>query len=629
MKPFWTNGLTALYHADARAIPLPDKSVHCCVTSPPYWGLRNYGLGEWDGGDPECSHKKRLRVSESGLEGGALTQNHAAEGWLGGICGHCGAIQAGTGIGLEPTLNEWVQNIVIAMREVKRVLRDDGTLWLNLGDAFDSGTSTSRKPSPNTNVAKWQDAGIGNSRVTAKLGAKNLLGQPWRVAFALQGEGWVLRTPIIWFKDNPVPDAAKDRPGNTYETIFLLTKSNQPTFWTHRDQGGARVRPAPDHRWVHKPTREESPTMPEGWHQKRQCPTDGCSLCEDWRRFGLWSAHDYFYDPDAVPQPATGGAHARRKDGQRQPAKGHDPNDNRPGTWVETYAPSLVNLRNVWRFPVQGRPGLHHATFPDELPRRCVLLGTSEYGVCADCGAPWARATNTSYSAPGNRITNGPRSLAMRHETLGFPVRLEKQVTTTGWRPTCGCNAGVAPAIVLDPFVGSGTTVAVAQSLGRQGIGIDLKADYLETAVRSIVKMNPTEIPPAHGIGQLRVIVCGGRNFQNNDEVSRILDQVQPDLIIHGAARGADTLAQYYAVTHNIPHHPFPAQWQTHDDDECGEWCKRAAYCRLAGPRRNAQMLRGSNPTMVVAFPGGNGTAHMVKIAREAGLPVIQIPATA
>ena len=130
---FWSNGIATLHHADAREIPLPDKSVHCAVTSPPYWGLRNYSLGEWQGGDADCSHA--LRPNAKPIEGGTNTNwNHLHEAWDGNTCGHkCGATQSPEGIGLEPTLAEHLENIVAMAREVRRVLRDDGSFWLNYG----------------------------------------------------------------------------------------------------------------------------------------------------------------------------------------------------------------------------------------------------------------------------------------------------------------------------------------------------------------------------------------------------------------------------------------------------------------------------------------------------------------
>ena len=157
----WTNGSTTLYQADARAIPLPDASVHMVVTSPPYWGLRDYGLE--------------------------------------------------AGIGLEPTLGEWVQNIVAVMREVKRVLRDDGTCWLNLGDAYAGswGNYGSREGKQRSRISeRWHRPAYENAENGYRdkppgaempdLAPKNLMGQPWRVAFALQDDGWILRSAITW-----------------------------------------------------------------------------------------------------------------------------------------------------------------------------------------------------------------------------------------------------------------------------------------------------------------------------------------------------------------------------------------------------------------------------------------------
>ena len=131
LKPYWTNGIATLYEADARALPLADKSVHCCVTSPPYHGLRDYNLGKWQGGDAECGHKKNNPVASlPHTDDGHIRdmwQSGNLEPWPNNTCGHCGAVNTPAGIGLEPTLGEWVANIVAVMREVKRVLRDDGT----------------------------------------------------------------------------------------------------------------------------------------------------------------------------------------------------------------------------------------------------------------------------------------------------------------------------------------------------------------------------------------------------------------------------------------------------------------------------------------------------------------------
>jgi site-specific DNA-methyltransferase (adenine-specific)/site-specific DNA-methyltransferase (cytosine-N4-specific) len=164
-----------LISADARHIPLKDKSVQCCVTSPPYWGLRNYG-------DPKQ-------------------------------------------IGLEKTPEEYMASILSVMCEVWRILRDDGTLWLNLGDSYSSGTrdyNSFRRDRARVCVPKIQE-GCG-------LPPKNLVGIPWRVAFALQADGWYLRSDIIWSKPNPMPESVTDRPTKAHEYIFLLSKSARYYF---------------------------------------------------------------------------------------------------------------------------------------------------------------------------------------------------------------------------------------------------------------------------------------------------------------------------------------------------------------------------------------------------------------
>ena len=139
----WTNGIATLHHADARDIPLEDQSVHCVVTSPPYWGLRSYGLGDWEGGDAACRHQSRASSPQARISNGKF----AAESpnvWPNNTCGLCGAVQTPAGIGLEPTLAEHLANIVAVGREVWRVLRDDGSFWLNYGDAY-AGIQWSRK----------------------------------------------------------------------------------------------------------------------------------------------------------------------------------------------------------------------------------------------------------------------------------------------------------------------------------------------------------------------------------------------------------------------------------------------------------------------------------------------------
>ena len=536
MKPYWTNGKSTLYHADARSLPLADGSVHCAITSPPYWGLRDYGLGDWHGGDADCGHERRAKDRQKAhgltdrLPDTAAYSGDALEAWPNNTCGHCGAVQESAGIGTEPTLAEHIANIVAVFRELRRVLRDDGTAWLNYGDAYNS--SSHWKGFTNAQGQSPARRAVGEG-----LPAKSLLGLPWRVAFALQDDGWVLRSAIVWKKNNPMPESVTDRPTNAYENVFLLAKSNSATYWTHRDQRGTRDRPEPDYRWVDAATDTEYSVKPDNVSGEIiECPAcdgkgeivrlhgqvslfDGvpelvetcakchteCKKCDAphagylhrWKRINLWQSHDYFYDADAIREATKpyGGEQPGSAKGKQAKAlaEGRSEAHSGKGMMSPDYTrPTSANARNVWSIPTQGRSEKHYASFPDELPRRCILAGTSERGVCEQCGAPWSRTVEREFSPQvdvsrerGVRGASGQKEMDQSSGWDGFP-RGNTVVASIGWRPTCDHDAGTVPATVLDCFVGSGTTVAVAQTLGRRGVGVDLSAEYLDIAVKRI-----------------------------------------------------------------------------------------------------------------------------------------------
>ena len=197
---------------------MPEASVHCCVTSPPYWGLRSYAGAQeqiWDGAEG-CEHQwsaEGRRHQGGGNGGGAATvgrdqsaRDEVKEIRTGRFCDGCGAWRGG--LGLEPSPLLYIEHMVQVFREVWRVLRPDGTLWLNLGDSYcgKGGTQTAYK---------------------GGLKEKDLVGMPWRVAFALQADGWWLRSDVVWSKPNPMPESVTDRPTKAHEYIFLLTKSER------------------------------------------------------------------------------------------------------------------------------------------------------------------------------------------------------------------------------------------------------------------------------------------------------------------------------------------------------------------------------------------------------------------
>lgn len=211
---------------------LPDESVDMCITSPPYYGLRDYGTAKWVGGDPNCDHIDK--IPSTTWKSNKEKQKEMSIKLFGGqykhICKKCGAIRIDKQIGLEETPEEYVEKLVEVFREVRRVLKEDGTLWLNIGDSYAGSNMTGRNDiDRKVQYAKgYLDATL-NKRKT-KLSPKNLFGIPWRVAFALQEDGWILRQDIIWHKPNPMPESVKDRCTKAHEYIFLFSKNKKYYF---------------------------------------------------------------------------------------------------------------------------------------------------------------------------------------------------------------------------------------------------------------------------------------------------------------------------------------------------------------------------------------------------------------
>lgn len=237
---FYTDEQVTLYHGDALAVlsELPAESVHCVVTSPPYYGLRDYGTGRWVGGDDGCGHGEQQRVvpgasALSRLGGGQPASVPAPNATA--ICG-CGAERVDQQYGLEPSPDAYVETMRAVFAQVRRVLAADGTLWLNLGDSYSSALMhNDNQPNQNRDGSKDTRArAIGHTigRVTRPLmlPAKNLLGMPWRVAFALQADGWILRNAIVWDKPNAMPESVTDRLSTTYELVFLFAQSARYHF---------------------------------------------------------------------------------------------------------------------------------------------------------------------------------------------------------------------------------------------------------------------------------------------------------------------------------------------------------------------------------------------------------------
>lgn len=416
-----------------------DSSVHCVVTSPPYFGLRDYGTASWDGGDPTCDHFHQQGGRNPETSSKQLTSKGTTQTQYKNTCAKCGAARIDAQIGLEDTPDEYVAELVVLFREVWRVLRDDGTVWLNLGDSYVSSPRGNKPGDLSTSSLtnpERQDA-ISRSQKSDKLPglkSKDLIGIPWRVALALQADGWYLRSDIIWSKRNPMVESVRDRCTKSHEYIFMLTKSPR-----------------------------------------------------------------YFFDADAIAETSI---HAL---GEKSLSRGQArvaPSGNGNADSV-TVTPTR-NARTVWDITTTSYKEAHFATFPIELPTRCIKAGTSEAGCCSTCGAPVERVVTKGALLPhaAARIEQNARGNYTNqkdYESAGVqtPGDVMNRVLDgmreriSSWSPGCDCNAPAMPCMVLDIFSGSGTTGFVAISLGRSYIGIELNPEYREMSRRRIATANP------------------------------------------------------------------------------------------------------------------------------------------
>jgi DNA modification methylase len=358
---------------------LPDESVHCVVTSPPYWGLRDYGVG------------------------GQL--------------------------GLEPDFRDYVAAMVAVFREVRHVLRKDGTLWLNLGDSYaGSWGNQGRKEERGTQRAinggmltpvfdgRYPDKNNNTGKIPEGSGLKpkDLVGIPWRVAFALQEDGWYLRQDIIWSKPNPMPESVTDRCTKSHEYLFLLSKSAR-----------------------------------------------------------------YYYDAGAIAEPVTQSTIERVSQPtlQQQEGSWRVPGKTNGSMKAVDHGPTR-NRRSVWEVATQPFSEAHFATFPPALIEPCIKAGTSEKGCCGKCGAPWRRESERAEPSYWEQRKN--------HDFSGRKTNAYSSNITIGWSPSCKCDAAVVPCTVLDPFGGAGTTGLVADRLQRSAILIELNPTYADMSQRRI-----------------------------------------------------------------------------------------------------------------------------------------------
>ena len=323
---------------------LPSGSVQTCVTSPPYWGLRDYGTAQWEGGDAACVHQGINGRTVSGGAGKQYT-NAGSNRVYSGDC-ECGARRVDAQIGLEPTPEAYVAELVAVFAEVRRVLADDGTLWVNLGDSY-AAQEGQRKVTDAAGPKQLTKRGSTGapSRFVAELKPKDLVGIPWRVAFALQADGWYLRSDVIWHKPNPMPESVTDRPTKAHEYLFLLSK--QARYYYDAEA------------IAEKASHSMLSQMEQGYFGEARKDYDGAGV----------------QNPSSVKARIIAGAR-RRTDASKSaavPGKTPDALSQRSN---HDWTLLTRNRRSVWTVTTKPYPDAHFATYPPALIEPCILAGS-------------------------------------------------------------------------------------------------------------------------------------------------------------------------------------------------------------------------------------------------------------
>jgi DNA modification methylase len=455
-----TDGIYILV-GDSREVlkSLPEKSVQCGVTSQPYYGLRFYGTdGVIWGGDPSCEHEWETvhppGQRSSDTHPGPLQHdgNKNREKLTSNTCKKCGAWKGE--LGLEPTPELYVQHLVEIFREFRRVLRDDGVLWVNIGDSYSRNPSKGGSGTPTGRNGRREDytgAGYGGCK------EKDLIGIPWLFAFAMRADGWYLRADLPWIKRNSMPSSVTDRPASSIEHVFLFSKSGKPNLWIHPEKGTVSAKPEPDYIYENNQTMEKTTSPPDNWKEMRFVSEDNNEEYPVWSRRNLWRGRDYYYDYQSVMQLSS---ESYNKDKRPRGVIRQKVNEN---TKYDRDDPQYAKVE-----PKQDGVGNNTYTGfnaryePNGMGLR--FMRDSDFFF-----RTWQGLLHNENGEPMALVVN-PKGYKGAH-FAAFPVKLVEPMIIAGSRPG---------DIVLDMFAGSCATGAACLIHGRKFIGIDVKEEYCE-----------------------------------------------------------------------------------------------------------------------------------------------------
>ena len=432
-----TPNVDTIIQGDAltRLKELPSESVDCCITSPPYYGLRDYGV----------------------------------EGQ----------------IGLEESPEAYVSKLVEVFREVRRVLKDEGTLWLNLGDSY-ATNGGSRSYGSNDRQVGRGDAPTGNRTTPSNLKPKDLIGIPWMVAFALRADGWYLRQDIIWSKGNPMPESVTDRCTKSHEYLFLFAKSKKYYYDAEAIKekaitGGRLNLGMPQKRAAAMGVLPSGNEVDGGKDKIRPLERNKRSV---WQVNTVPYREAHFATfPEKLIEPCILAGTSEKgycpecgKAWERQVEKSR-------ATYQKTEDPTMGTGRKGMNRERPGDADKYVLAIPQS--ELADLLKKAAFGKEAEMearfGSKWAHWIRTDSS--GARIPTFADAKEI-YDILGLEIPFDG--IPGGWLPSCSCSREPVPAVVLDPFFGAGTTGMVAKKLGRCFIGIELNEAYIGMAQKRV-----------------------------------------------------------------------------------------------------------------------------------------------